>query len=115
MKQTGLFDRGAADGQEDQCVSAHPKPGRWNGKWRLEDHLCQKCLGRLLSGKKMGVIFVKCSNCGEVTKGKIVTDICICAAKTPSGKDAGIKCQKTTAVDAFSVVTEVSIVAKCAI
>lgn len=73
--------------------------------FRLEDHICRGCYGRLLSrpADAPGDRVYRCTNCGREETGRQVSVLCACGTKvrkaTASGRsglaviDAGIRCQ----------------------
>jgi len=56
--------------------------------WEITNHVCRRCLGRLL---KSGLT-VRCADCGATVKGAI-DQLCACGVKTANGADAGMRCQ----------------------
>lgn len=70
--------------------------------WVIQDHICRKCFGRILSCEHEGQTHFKCSNCGYETTGTDVSAICCCGIKYKKGGrkgsknvapvDAGIRC-----------------------
>lgn len=68
--------------------------------WEIEDHLCSRCLGRVLSSRdtKGGKTY-RCSNCGLTGSGK-VQSVCCCGVKVGGKRDAGIRCVKNHRQDA---------------
>jgi hypothetical protein len=59
--------------------------------YRIEDHLCAGCLGRVVSRKGKGEARIfRCSNCGASGVGS-VRSICACGSRI-ANKDAGIRC-----------------------
>ena len=64
---------------------------RERSDWRIEDHVCGACLGRVVSRKAKGETrIVRCTNCG-LSGARSVTSICACGSKI-GPKDAGIRC-----------------------
>jgi hypothetical protein len=66
--------------------------------WRLTDHVCRVCFGRVLERKHATpdgpITVVRCANCGtELIKAR-VQDLCCCGLKTSTGKDAGFRCRR---------------------
>ncbi|HEX5678716.1 MAG TPA: hypothetical protein VFX91_12190 [Alcanivorax sp.] len=57
--------------------------------WKLIDHVCQHCLGRILHD---GTTY-RCSNCGA-TEGADLAALCCCGAKLKTGKNAGLRCTR---------------------
>ena len=56
--------------------------------WKLIDHVCQHCLGRVLhDGSEY-----RCSNCG--TTAERLTELCACGATLKNGKNAGLRCSR---------------------
>ena len=49
--------------------------------WRVEDHACARCLGRVLSRQTDdGGIIIRCSNCGAEAVGETAA-ICCCGIR----------------------------------
>jgi len=49
--------------------------------WRVEDHVCQRCLGRVLSRQADdGGMICRCSNCGAEAAGEPAV-ICCCGIR----------------------------------
>lgn len=66
--------------------------------WRLEDHLCSACFGRLLSRKPEGAPRIyRCGTCGAESTatsrqgGKLHPAICACSTRYGS-QDGGLRC-----------------------
>ena len=66
--------------------------------WRLTDHVCRVCFGRVLErwddtpdGK---IQVVRCANCATELWHQPVTHLCCCGLKTSRGKDAGLRCRR---------------------
>jgi hypothetical protein len=58
--------------------------------WRLEDHVCAGCVGRVLARQTDdGQTVVRCSNCGREVIGDPPT---ICACGVTKGKYARLRC-----------------------
>jgi hypothetical protein len=77
--------------------------------WRLEDHICRNCLGRVVSRTaEDGQAIVQCSNCGAEGIGE-PSGICCCGIKR--GKFDRLRCIRLDrpihGVAAQIVVTEV--------
>lgn len=74
--------------------------------WRLEDHVCKSCFGRVISRPVMDAVgqrLYRCTNCGHEAQGDSVSAICCCGVKLrKQGRDgskaaatlidAGIRC-----------------------
>lgn len=56
--------------------------------WKLVDHVCRDCLGRILYGPEG----YRCSNCGSSSEK--LTDLCSCGATLKNGKNAGLRCTR---------------------
>ena len=69
--------------------------------WEIENHLCRRCLGRVLSKPdvKTGGRVYRCSNCGIEGRGKI-DNLCCCGVKINGRRDAVIRCVVNTQQDA---------------
>jgi hypothetical protein len=65
--------------------------------WRLTDHVCRVCFGRVLSRTTATGIVVRCANCGTELVGEPVSHLCCCGLKTSAGKDAGLRCRRNEA------------------
>jgi len=60
--------------------------------WRIEDHVCRECLGRVVSRQaEDGQVIVRCSNCGNQATGKPAA---ICACGIRRGNYAGLRCTR---------------------
>jgi hypothetical protein len=60
--------------------------------WKITDHVCRICHGRLLSRHdKTGHQYVFCPHCGASTSGNHKS-LCACGAKTRASKDRGHRC-----------------------
>ncbi len=102
-----------------------PRPGLVvEGEWKVENHLCIRCLGRILGrvvtrpgvdgGDPETWRQFRCSNCGssaETAGGRVSRHppICCCAARYGS-RDAGLRCEinpdRSTANPAEIIVRE---------
>jgi hypothetical protein len=77
--------------------------------WRLTDHVCRYCLGRMLTGVQPdGVVVSRCADCGVTREGDVV-NVCCCGAALPTGRHAGLRCapnpnQKASSPFEFGVV-----------
>ena len=70
--------------------------------WAVEDHICRKCFGRVVSRMEGDQTHYRCTNCGYETWGDQVSTICCCGIKYKKGGrkgsksaapvDAGIRC-----------------------
>jgi hypothetical protein len=62
--------------------------------WRLEQHICRVCFGRILSHKAEaeGARIYRCADCGTQTEGAAARVICCCGAKL-NARSAGIRCE----------------------
>lgn len=62
--------------------------------WRLTDHVCRVCFGRVLERKgDDGSTIVRCANCGVEAHGQPKA-ICCCGVKTKKGRLAGLRCMR---------------------
>ncbi len=58
--------------------------------WKIEDHACRECLGRVLSRRDDdGTPRVRCACCGAQAVGEPAA---ICACGVTRGKYAGLRC-----------------------
>lgn len=65
--------------------------------WRLTDHACRVCFGRVLERRTSdGRRLVRCANCGTEVEGR-VENLCCCGLKTKAGRLAGMKCVRNDA------------------
>lgn len=72
--------------------------------WHVEDHICRKCFGRILSHPEGPLTRYLCSNCGWTLLDSAVASVCCCGIKYKKGgrkgsrsvapRDAGIRCIK---------------------
>lgn len=61
--------------------------------WRLEDHLCRVCFGRLVSRPLLGGgRNYRCTCCGESADGQSHDVLCACGMKSERGADLGVRC-----------------------
>lgn len=65
-----------------------------NFQWRLTEHICRVCFGRVLSRTDGIRNFYRCSNCGVEREGKTEAAICTCGVRLKTGADAGLRCVK---------------------
>lgn len=56
--------------------------------WKITDHLCSQCLGRVLAGPNE----YRCSNCGQ--HNETLSAVCCCGATLKNGKNAGLRCTR---------------------
>ncbi len=64
-----------------------------NSLWRIEDHCCGRCFGRILSrDANDGARTYRCADCGLTAAGADTTVICSCGLKLRGKKDMGIRC-----------------------
>ena len=81
-----------------------------NPSWRLTDHACASCFGRVLVSSRGAVIY-RCANCGSEEPGRQGMEhppICACGMK--AGGSAGFRCvvnEPTPACPSEIVVREV--------
>lgn len=63
--------------------------------WRIEDHVCSACFGRVLSRPAGGGVSVyRCSDCGLSATGRTTRVICSCGMKLRGSTDMGIRCMR---------------------
>lgn len=62
--------------------------------WRLTDHVCRVCFGRVLERRDQGQRVVRCANCGTEVRDMPTAALCCCGLKTSTGKDAGLRCRR---------------------
>lgn len=70
--------------------------------WVIQDHICRKCFGRVVSAQEGTQTLFKCTNCGYECPGEDVACMCCCGIKYKKGGrrgsknvapvDAGIRC-----------------------
>jgi hypothetical protein len=61
-------------------------------KWKIEDHVCRECLGRVLSRRgDDGAPVVRCACCGTHAVGEPGA---ICACGVTRAKYAGLRCAR---------------------
>ena len=61
--------------------------------WKLTDHICQHCLGRILERQTPGGVVARCSDCGIEAEGGYRA-ICTCGMVLKTGKPAGFYCAR---------------------
>ena len=76
--------------------------------WRIEDHVCRECLGRVVSRQaEDGQAVMRCSNCGLEAIGGAET---VCACGIRRGGHSGLRCIQLDApisgINAEVIVTE---------
>ncbi|EBJ6658726.1 hypothetical protein D0Q53_20800 [Salmonella enterica] len=81
---------------------AQPYKKKILNPWRIEDHICRKCFGRVVSHPDAEQTRYRCTNCGYEVTGDSVAAICCCGIKYKKGGrkgsknvapiDAGIRC-----------------------
>lgn len=66
--------------------------------WRLTDHVCRACMGRILARDGIGDRRIyRCSNCGLEREGGNESVLCCCGIRFGKGqRDAGIRCVPNT-------------------
>ena len=62
--------------------------------WRLTDHVCRVCFGRVLERWQEQQHIVRCANCGTQITDQPISQLCCCGLKTNTGKDAGLRCRR---------------------
>jgi hypothetical protein len=77
--------------------------------WKIEDHACRECLGRVLSRRgDDGEAIVRCACCGAQGVGEPAA---ICACGISAGRYASLRCTKLerliSGIDSEVVVSEV--------
>lgn len=68
-----------------------------NHQWRILDHVCRVCLGRLLERSEDGKRIVRCAECGLEAEG-VHRDLCACGVRQRGGKDAGMRCGRNPGI-----------------
>lgn len=63
--------------------------------WRLLNHCCRHCTGRLLESEDGAVI--RCSECGKEVEGPDHKKLCRCGERV-GGKNAGLRCIQNPSV-----------------
>lgn len=72
-----------------------PKAADQLPAWRLTEHVCRVCFGRVLERTNgAGQRVVRCANCGTELVDSAVKALCCCGLKTSHGKDAGMRCRR---------------------
>lgn len=66
-----------------------PEPAMHSGLWRITDHICLQCLGRVVQSPEDGAY--RCSICGSTSPDQVET-ICMCGARAKEDKDLGYRC-----------------------
>lgn len=62
-------------------------------KWTITDHVCKKCLGRVLERTNNdGTTTARCADCGEM--GSSAVHICACSMTLRTGTNAGFMCAR---------------------
>lgn len=60
--------------------------------WRVTDHVCRICLGRILTRQTSdGGLESRCAECGALESGGHES-LCVCGATLRDGRDAGLRC-----------------------
>lgn len=63
--------------------------------WRIEQHVCSRCFGRILSRAiGDGINRYRCADCGLTKDGKTASVMCSCGMKLRGNKDMGIRCER---------------------
>lgn len=72
--------------------------------WRIEDHVCRVCHGRIVSREvdEDGKRLYLCTNCGLEVEGRKPSVLCACGTKIRKGKtgqlvNAGLECHRNQA------------------
>jgi hypothetical protein len=87
-----------------------------NATWKITDHVCRNCLGRILEGENdAGAKVARCAQCGLELAGNHL-GICWCSvtlsAKGTKPRDAKLRCQRqerpTPSFPAEIVVAEIA-------
>ena len=81
-----------------------------NDKWRLEDHVCAVCFGRILSiaSDKEGERVYRCADCAMEKPGSSTRVLCACGVKLKA-KSVGIRCVKNATISPefpFEIIAE---------
>jgi hypothetical protein len=70
--------------------------------WDITDHVCRRCLGRLLEREEAGRKIYRCADCGASGEGH-VSDLCTCGVTLKTGKRVSFQCVPNRAKsDAYS-------------
>jgi hypothetical protein len=64
--------------------------------WRITDHACRQCFGRVLSRATADATVYRCSNCGLQLTSTRPESICACGTTLRTGKNAGLRCLVNT-------------------
>ncbi|WP_293371517.1 hypothetical protein [Nevskia sp.] len=62
------------------------------GFYRITDHICRECRGRILERVDVPGGGFRCSNCGA-TVTKAVEELCACGMRIESAADLGFRCE----------------------
>ena len=66
--------------------------------WKVTDHVCKLCLGRVLEGqRKDGTWATRCADCEARAEGRY-DEVCCCGAALPNGRHAGLACVRNEAI-----------------
>lgn len=62
--------------------------------WRIEQHVCRVCFGRILSraSEREGARVYRCADCGAQIEGAAARVLCSCGTKL-NARSAGIRCE----------------------
>ncbi len=66
------------------------------GFYRVTDHVCRDCLGRILERVDVPAGGYRCSNCGA-TASKAIEELCACGMRIDSSADLGFRCEPNPA------------------
>ncbi len=61
--------------------------------WKLTEHVCRNCFGRIVANRWLGITQFMCADCGMRGARKIES-VCACGAELPTGEPAGMNCEK---------------------
>lgn len=61
--------------------------------WRIVDHICAGCMGRLLEREHGGKTITHCAVCGQEAEGDHLS-LCLCGQRLQTGKHAGFYCER---------------------
>lgn len=59
--------------------------------WAIQDHICRKCFGRIISAPEGTQTRFKCTNCGYEVVADDVSAMCCCGIKYKRGGRKGSK------------------------
>lgn len=65
--------------------------------WRLTDHACAACFGRILARPEANETMYRCTNCGAERISTRPETLCACGITLRTGKNAGLRCVRNPA------------------